>query len=46
VVLAVKPNLFPVIVRELKQCKGPDNQLVLSVMSGITIADIEKVFNI
>ncbi|EFX79696.1 hypothetical protein DAPPUDRAFT_304427 [Daphnia pulex] len=42
VVLAVKPNLFPVIVRELKECKGPDNQLVLSVMSGITIADIEK----
>nr|CAH0106347.1 unnamed protein product [Daphnia galeata] len=42
VVLAVKPNLFPIIVRELKSCKGPENQLVLSVMSGITIADIEK----
>ncbi len=41
--LAVKPNLFPVVVRELKQCQGPANQLILSVMSGITIAEIEKV---
>jgi len=43
VVLAVKPNLFPVIVRELQVCNGPANQLVLSVMSGITICEIEKV---
>ena len=43
VVLAVKPTLFPVIVRELQVCNGPANQLVLSVMSGITICDIEKV---
>lgn len=42
VVLAVKPTLFPVIVRELQVCNGPANQLVLSVMSGITICDIEK----
>lgn len=43
VILAVKPNLFPVVVREISQCNGPANQLVLSVMSGVTIADLEKV---
>ena len=39
----MKPNLFPVVVRELRQCKGPANQLVLSIMSGITITEIEQV---
>lgn len=43
--LAVKPHLFSVVVKDLKNSKAPSaNQLVLSVMSGITIADIEKVF--
>ena len=44
IILAVKPNLFPIIIRDLKICKGLPNQLVLSVMSGITLADIEKVY--
>lgn len=43
VVLAVKPNLFTHVVRDLKECNGPENQLALSVMSGITIEELEKV---
>lgn len=42
VVLAVKPNLFTHVVRDLKECNGPENQLALSVMSGITIEELEK----
>lgn len=42
VVLAVKPHVFPVVVDNLRMLCAPANQLVISVMSGVTLADIQK----
>lgn len=43
--LAVKPNMFPKVIEEIKEVVAEKNSLVISIAAGMTIEKIEELFD-
>lgn len=43
IVLAVKPNIYPLVLNEIKEMGKPDNKVFISIAAGVKISQMEDV---